>query len=71
MSKKITIIIEDEPTALPFPTIIYNTGSACDGCPNNPLNGGSGVCWCTVPMWEQQKYTGSPYVGIVQTTVEV
>lgn len=70
MSKKITIIIEDEPTALPFPMYNRNT-SACDGCSNNPKNGGSGVCWCTIPLFEQQRYTGSPYVGIIQTTVRV
>lgn len=23
--------------------------SVCDGCPNNPKNGGSGVCLCTLP----------------------
>ena len=71
MSKKITIIIEDEPTALPFPVPMSTSGSACDGCSNNPKNGGSGVCWCTIPLFEQQRYTGSPYVGIIQTTVRV
>lgn len=26
----------------------YNRSSACDKCSNNPKNGGSGVCFCTL-----------------------
>ena len=22
----------------------------CASCPNNPLNGGSGICHCTIPL---------------------
>ena len=27
--------------------------SPCDGCSNNPKNGGNGICWCTLG----QRYT--------------
>jgi hypothetical protein len=58
--KKITIIIEDEPEAIPFP--MYNRNiSACDGCPNNPKNGGSGVCWCTIPLINNPTHTWPGY----------
>jgi hypothetical protein len=76
MSKKITIIIEDEEpyrdlqdtrTALPSYPVM---NSACDGCSNNQKNGGSGVCWCTIPLMEQHRYTDSPYIGILHAIVE-
>lgn len=31
--------------------ILYNE-STCDRCPNNPANGGSGICNCTIPYKE-------------------
>ena len=35
--------------------------SCCDGCSNNPKNGGSGVCNCTLPyMQDPIKYTIQP-----------
>ena len=83
MSKKITIIIEDDdekqesnqtkpyppgtitwpapssPSIPIQPTIPiqpreYNNGwvdgvNLCESCPNNPKNGGSGVCNCVIP----------------------
>ena len=35
--------------------------SCCDGCSNNPKNGGSGICNCTLPyMQDPIKYTVQP-----------
>lgn len=30
-------------------TVNRNTSDPCRNCPNDPRNGGSGVCCCTVP----------------------
>lgn len=27
----------------------YHNIEACKNCPNNPTNGGSGMCSCTIP----------------------
>lgn len=37
-----------------FPQESYNLNmpSSCDGCSNNPKNGGSGICNCTIPYFE-------------------
>lgn len=35
--------------------------SCCDGCSNNPKNGGSGICSCALPyMQDPIKYTVQP-----------
>lgn len=37
--------------------------SCCDGCSNNPKNGGSGICNCTLPyMSNPVNYNGTPDV---------
>lgn len=33
-----------------------NIPNCCRNCPNHPSNGGSGVCLCTLPDFEQQTY---------------
>ena len=39
---------------LNYPVQRYNLDmpSSCDGCSNNPKNGGSGICNCTIPYFE-------------------
>ena len=43
-------------------TFEVNYPSCCDGCSNNPKNGGSGICNCTLPYIENPilYYTGDP-----------
>lgn len=36
----------------PIQTFEVNYPSSCDGCSNNPKNGGSGICNCTIPYFE-------------------
>lgn len=53
---KITNILPDypSPTEL-WPTYIYTPYEyeCCKGCSNNPANGGSGICNCTLPYFER------------------
>ena len=53
MSKKITIIIEDEEPV--YITSPYRNlwDDSCAFCPNNPKNGGSGICLCTIPLMQK------------------
>lgn len=55
MSKKITIIIEDEGPQI---FIMPKENDPCRHCSNNPMNGGSGICLCTLPYMSRQ--TGWP-----------
>ena len=34
-----------------YPSIEINFPSVCDECSNNPKNGGSGICHCTLPYF--------------------
>lgn len=44
----------------PMQTFEINYPSVCDGCSNNPKNGGSGICNCTLPYMENPiNYTDS------------
>ena len=47
-------IAQEYLSELNFPKQNYNLDmpSACDGCSNNPKNGGSGICNCTIPYFE-------------------
>lgn len=36
----------------------------CKDCPNNPVNGGSGICSCTLPYFER----GTTYITTNTTT---
>ena len=36
----------------PLQTFEVNYPSSCDKCSNNPKNGGSGICSCTIPYFE-------------------
>lgn len=38
-------------------TINHNTSDPCRSCSNNPKNGGSGICCCTIPYMSPN----SPY----------
>lgn len=38
------------PQPIPNKTFVQTTGSACEHCSNNPKNGGSGVCHCTLGL---------------------
>ena len=42
-------ILNDPPV---FESFKINYPSSCDGCSNNPKNGGSGICNCTIPYFE-------------------
>ena len=53
--KPATNVLEEEPYSNLL-NFNINTSSACDKCPNNIKNGGSGICNCTVP------YLSNPYV---------
>ena len=47
----------------PIQTFEVNYPSCCDGCSNNPKNGGSGICNCTLPyMSNPVNYNGTPDV---------
>jgi hypothetical protein len=37
-----------KPTGINFYDFYEDSSSPCDKCANNPKNGGSGVCWCTL-----------------------
>lgn len=37
-----------KPTGFNFWNTYEHEFSACDNCPNNPKNGGSGICFCTL-----------------------
>ena len=39
--------IEDISKFISYPNITYEE-SPCTHCYNNPKNGGSGICWCTL-----------------------
>lgn len=52
------------PDAYVFTPYDYN---CCKGCPNNPANGGSGICNCTLPYFEKIK-TGDCYTINTTTT---
>lgn len=51
-----------EPMEIDYP-------SCCDGCSNNPKNGGSGICNCTLPYMENPMmyYTGTPTADYCNT----
>jgi len=36
-----------------FPNSSENENDVCTNCPNNRKNGGSGVCWCTIPYFNK------------------
>jgi hypothetical protein len=52
--KKITIVIEDEGPQI---FIIPKENNPCAFCPNNPKNGGSGICFCTLPYMSRGGFT--------------
>lgn len=31
-------------------SLVFTTSDACTGCPNNPKNGGSGICHCILGL---------------------
>lgn len=44
---------KDNVVKIPFPNAVnswWKTNDACDACANNPKNGGTGVCNCTLGM---------------------
>lgn len=47
--KRIIIIEEEGDNGILGSTFYPKKGSVCDNCSNNPKNGGSGVCLCTLP----------------------
>ena len=42
------IVTEPDVTLLPWVPSTAATPKPCQGCPNHPSNGGSGVCHCTL-----------------------
>ncbi len=44
----------------PIQTLDINFPACCDGCSNNPKNGGSGICNCTIPYMQNPiQYTSA------------
>lgn len=37
----------------PTPLVYTDVPNCCKACPNHPSNGGSGICNCTAPYFEQ------------------
>ena len=55
VEKLTTNVLEEKPYSN-FLNFDINTPPACDKCPNNIKNGGSGICHCTIP------YSSNPYI---------
>jgi hypothetical protein len=45
----------------PIQTLEINYPDCCDGCSNNPKNGGSGICNCTLPYMQNPTTYTVPY----------
>jgi len=53
------IRINQPPIQYSWPTYSYD---CCENCSNNPKNGGSGVCFCTLPYYMNQSTVSIPSV---------
>ena len=56
-----TSTYEDDRTYIFWDDTIHNTKTTftykcCQNCPNNPANGGNGICFCVLPSMEMIRY---------------
>jgi len=61
--KRIIIEVEDDNQnqfdSFRYPSMEYK--DVCSGCSNNPLNGGSGFCHCTLPYISNPNFYSTGY----------
>ena len=45
-----TVPLKTIPNKVNIVSVVYESGNPCKNCSNNPQNGGSGICNCTLNL---------------------